>query len=110
MKRNARPIAPWGAEDRALHRVSIGLFVLAAVFLVYDVVALIRHGANFDQHIPFLFPVILACFGGFSRSILRRRKVSGYKNPPDGEYHRDSYLHPDNHPKGRRDAPDGTSD
>lgn len=110
MKRDARSPQPIGAEDRLIRRVATGLFILAAVFALYDTVTLIRYGADLNRHLPFLLPVALACYGFACLKMLRNRKQSDGTAPRAGEYDRQSYLHPGNHPKGRRDAPDGTSD
>ncbi len=110
MKRNASPIPPWGAEDAALRRMSAALFVLAALSLAYDVVSLASGPVDLNRHLPFLFPFVLTLFGIFCRKASRSRKLPGNTGQAADEYDRSSCLHPDNHPKGRRDAPDGTSD
>lgn len=90
--------------------LSAGFFLFAGFLAGYDLVSLIRHTADPNRHMPFLYAIALVGFGVICRIISRLPAAPNGYVPRDGEYDRSSYLHPDNLPKGRSNKPDGTSD
>ncbi len=81
------------------------LFAMSLGVLVYDIVTIVNDTVDPNEHVPFLWSVVGGIFGG----LLVWLAWHDRHLPPD-DPGRDSYLHPDHHPTGRRDAPDGTSD
>lgn len=91
------------------HAVILLLAALTAGCVAYDIWC-IADGRVKDGF--YVYPVI------FVTSILILAKLESLRSAPstrvtpeeDRKVEKDSYLHPDHHPKGRRDAPDGQSD
>jgi hypothetical protein len=96
------------SEDCKLFISALTLYALAVALVINDTVALVRHVTiTSTGHIPFFLAAAFIAAGTMALYVAR----SGYSvRRPDGTYDTSSCLHPDHHPRGRIDAPDGTSD
>jgi hypothetical protein len=98
-------------DDHKLFVIAVLLALGAVGIAVYDVATVIRGTVDPNVHMPFLLSVALGAFAGIVLAILRL----GNRRPPRGRSsgegpYRESYQHPDHWPRGRIEAPDGTSD
>lgn len=98
------------AEDRRMYGLAVFLFMCAAALAGFDLVSVIRGTVDMHVHWPFLVAAVLAAFGAMIMKILRLGPQHPVRSEMDGQVDRSSYQHPDNWPKGRINAPPGTSD
>lgn len=96
-------------KEVGLRRILVMLVVMTVAVVIYDVWCLVSGHAKEGLYI---MPFALGAFIAIVAKI-----ISLYENfDPDkqerfeADIAEESCLHPENLPKGRRDAPDGTSD
>lgn len=96
-------------KEIGLRRMAVALAAFTALVVGYDVWCLTSGHA---QEGLYILPFALAGFIAILAKITSHLEALDPDASPrrDHAIPRDSFLHPDNHPKGRRDAPDGTSD
>ncbi|HTK04839.1 MAG TPA: hypothetical protein VL500_04605 [Candidatus Eisenbacteria bacterium] len=96
-------------KEVGLRRLTVMLVVFTALVVVYDVWCLASGNAKEGLYI---MPFALGAFIAIMAKIISHleRFDPDDRDRFEATIPKDSYLHPDNHPKGRRDAPDGTSD
>lgn len=81
--------------------------------LLYDIVLSVMGTIDPNRDMSIItVSIVTTILGAFCFWIVYRdrRRPGDPPRPPPDDPDQDSYLHPDHHPKGRRDAPDGTSD
>jgi hypothetical protein len=96
-------------KEVGLRRIVILLAAFAATVVAYDVWCLVSGHAKEGLYI---LPFALGGFVAITAKIIRHLETfdPDARKRVEHDLSKDSYLHPDNLPKGRRDAPDGTSD
>jgi hypothetical protein len=102
-----------GGDDLRLFISALGLLAAALALAVYDTVTIVNGTVDPNIHLPFVLAIGLAAMGLIILAILRHSVScgechSGRFDP--SKVSKDSYLHPDNWPRGRIDPPDGMSD
>ena len=96
-------------KEIELRRMAVALAVFTALVVCYDVWCLASGNAREGLYI---LPFALAGFIAILAKITSHLETHGpdASMRPDRAIPKDSFLHADNQPKGRHDAPDGTSD
>lgn len=96
-------------KEIGLRRMTVALAVFTALVVGYDVWCLASGHAKEGLYI---LPFALAAFIAILAKITSHIETFDPDSSPRGDHAipKDSCLHADNLPKGRRDAPDGTSD